>query len=219
MSRNLREGPVGEIDLIQTFFGSFTLWILLGCSLISLTVALERWLYYRKIKFNPEKFMGILEKMQSALQKGNEEEALSSVGSQPGPIPDLVRTAVVNRHRAKVELDELLTAARMEQRLALEKYLGILGTLGNTAPFIGLFGTVVGIIKAFHDLAVSGSGGPAVVAAGISEALVATAAGLLVAIPSVVVYNYFMKRVKEMATILEVSSIRLLVVLHSANGK
>jgi biopolymer transport protein ExbB len=131
-----------------------------------------------------------------------------------GPISDIVKTAITNRNRGKVELDELLTAARMEQRLVLEKYLGILGTLGNTAPFIGLFGTVAGIIKAFHDLAVSGSGGPVVVAAGISEALVATAAGLLVAIPSVVVYNIYMKKIKEMATHMEVASIRLLVVLH-----
>lgn len=207
---------MGEINYVELFFASFTLWILLGCSIIAFTVGLERWWYYRKIKFHPKKFLEILSKIQGSLQQGKPEDLMQATQGLVGPIPDLIRTAITNRNRSKVELDELLTAARMEQRLIIERYLGILGTLGNTAPFIGLFGTVVGIIKAFHDLAVSGSGGPAVVAAGISEALVATAAGLLVAIPSVMIYNYFMKKVKEMATTMEVSSIRLLVVLHGA---
>lgn len=205
---------MGDINYIDLFFESFTLWILLGCSIIALTVTIERWWYYRKIRHDPRKFLELLGKIQSFLSQDKADEALQTVQGSFGPIPDIVRTALTNRNRSSVELDELLTAARMEQRLVLERYLGVLGTLGNTAPFIGLFGTVVGIIKAFHDLAVSGSGGPAVVAAGISEALVATAAGLLVAIPCVVVYNYFMKRVKEMATTMEVSSIRMMVILH-----
>lgn len=206
---------MGNIDYIKIFFASFTLWILLGCSVIAFTVTLERLIYFRRTKFKPKKFLEILGKLQSFIREQKAEGEMSNlVQGLKGPLPDLIRTAITNKDRSKVELDELLTAARMEQRLVLERYLSVLGTLGNTAPFIGLFGTVVGIIKAFHDLAISGTGGPAVVAAGISEALVATAAGLLVAIPSVIVYNYFMKRVKEMATIMEVSSIRLLVVLH-----
>ena len=205
---------MGNIDFLKVFFGSVTLWVLLGCSIVALTVTLERWYFYRKIKFSPKRFLEILGKIANLVSQGKAEDAVGLTSGMAGPIPDIIRTAITNRNRSKVELDELLTAARMEQRLVLERYLGILGTLGNTAPFIGLFGTVVGIIKAFHDLAISGSGGPAVVAAGISEALVATAAGLLVAIPSVVVYNVFLKKVKEMATNLEVSSIRLLVVLH-----
>lgn len=209
---------MGEINFIEIFLESFTLWILLGCSLLAFTVAIERFLYYRKLKFNQKEFLEILGKIESCLEQGKLEEAAQSAQNLKGPVSDLVKTAIANKDRSKVELDEMLTAARMEQRLILERYLGILGTLGNTAPFIGLFGTVVGIIKAFHDLAISGTGGPAVVAAGISEALVATAAGLLVAIPSVVLYNYYMKKVKTMATLLEVSSIRLLVVLHGSKS-
>lgn len=205
---------MGNIDYIRIFFASLTLWVLLGCSVIALTVGIERWWYFRKVRFNPRKFLELLGKIQTALSQGKVEDVIQMTQGSVGPIFDLVRTAIINRNRSKVELDELLTAARMEQRLVLERYLGVLGTLGNTAPFIGLFGTVVGIIKAFHDLAISGTGGPAVVAAGISEALVATAAGLLVAIPCVIVYNFFMKKVKEMATTMEVSSIRLLVILH-----
>jgi biopolymer transport protein ExbB/TolQ len=77
---------------------------------------------------------------------------------------------------------EAMASARSRERLALEKHLGILGTLGNNAPFIGLFGTVIGIIKAFADLAKNQGGGAAVVMSGIAEALVATAVGLMVAL-------------------------------------
>ena len=95
----------------------------------------------------------------------------------------------------------------------MERYLVVLGTMGNTAPFVGLFGTVVGIIKAFRDLALAGAGGPAVVAKGIAEALVATAGGLAVAIPAVIVYNFFQRRVKSLSVEMEVVSSRLLVML------
>ena len=84
------------------------------------------------------------------------------------------------------------------ERQFLERRLLILGTLGNNAPFIGLFGTVLGVIKAFHDLAQAGSAGPEVVMQGLSEALIATAVGLFVAIPAVMAYNYFQKRVNDL---------------------
>src|SRR4029079_12034926 len=77
------------------------------------------------------------------------------------------------------------------------KNLGVLGTLGNNAPFIGLFGTVLGIIKAFADLSRNSAGGAVAVMAGISEALVATAVGLMVAIPAVIAFNYFQAKVRK----------------------
>lgn len=85
----------------------------------------------------------------------------------------------------------------------LERYLGSLATLGNVSPFIGLFGTVLGIIRAFEAMAKTGSGGLGTVSAGIAEALVATAAGLFVAIPAVIAYNYFVGRVKLFAAAMD----------------
>lgn len=83
-----------------------------------------------------------------------------------------------------------------EERLKLERGLAFLGTMGNNAPFIGLFGTVLGIIKAFYELGVTGAAGPQVVMVGIAEALIATALGLLIAIPAVIFYNVFQRRIR-----------------------
>ena len=94
-------------------------------------------------------------------------------------------------------VEERLAAARIDGRYRLERRLWVLGTLGNNAPFVGLFGTVLGVIRAFADLAGNAGAGPEVVMAGLSEALVATAVGLLVAIPAVMAYNYFLKRAGE----------------------
>ena len=90
-----------------------------------------------------------------------------------------------------------MAAVKARLRLELERHLGILGTLGNNAPFIGLFGTVLGIIKAFADLSHNQAGGSAAVMSGISEALVATAIGLFVAIPAVMAFNIFQGRVRK----------------------
>ncbi|MEW6058215.1 MAG: MotA/TolQ/ExbB proton channel family protein [Bdellovibrionota bacterium] len=85
-----------------------------------------------------------------------------------------------------------------QARLGAEHRLSWLATIGSNAPFVGLFGTVLGIIRAFHDLSQAGTQGSSIVSAGISEALVATAVGLFVAIPAVVAYNYFQRQVKDM---------------------
>ena len=97
----------------------------------------------------------------------------------------------------RLDFEDSLSVALSQERLNLEKPITILGTLGNNAPFVGLFGTVLGIIHAFHSLAENIKSGPAVVMAGISEALVATALGLFVAIPAVAAYNYFVKHIKK----------------------
>ena len=90
-----------------------------------------------------------------------------------------------------------MTGYLVGTRQHLDKGLVVLGTLGNNAPFIGLFGTVIGIIKAFHDLSVNPQGGPSVVMAGISEALIATAVGLMVAIPAVIAFNGLQRMIKR----------------------
>ena len=105
-----------------------------------------------------------------------------------------------NAHRPTDDIEDRMQIELSEQRLLFERNLGVLGTMGNTAPLIGLLGTVWGIMRAFHDLASTGSAGPSVVAAGVAEALFTTAAGLLVAVPAVMLYNHFTRRTSVLLT-------------------
>lgn len=159
----------------------WVLWLLIGLSIASVAVMLERFWYFATYR-----------KDEKALA-GDIAELLRRSSARPGPAG-----------QKESGYPEVLAAAaegaKVRERLALERNLAFLGTLGSNAPFIGLFGTVLGIIKAFHDLAGNQTGGPAVVMAGISEALVATAVGLMVAIPAVVSFNYFNRRVRTTMT-------------------
>lgn len=127
-------------------------------------------------------------------------ERASHFRKAPGLLEKQVVSALkalpaADRHTRGVHQIEAMTALA---RLDAEKRLTWLSTIGANAPFIGLFGTVLGIIKAFHDLSMAGTQASNVVSSGISEALVATAVGLFVAIPAVVAYNVFQRRVKDM---------------------
>jgi len=197
-----------EIHFLEILRTSFTLIILIGCSILSITFTIERWWYYRKCKIDAVKFM---EKIKDLIDQDAYNEAINLCDKTVVPLTSVIKVGLVNRKMEKEDIVELMESKKMEERLKMEKWLGILGTLGNTAPFIGLFGTVVGIINAFRALAASGSGGPAVVAVGIAEALVATAGGLSVAIPCVIIFNYFMRKVKRMTTEIDVAMKRLLV--------
>jgi len=201
---------MGEIQYLEMFRESFTLIILFFCSVLSITFALERWWYFRAAQTAPDAVLGHVRKH---LEGGKPNDAAAYCAKHPSAVAQVVHYGLVNAARSRKDLEELMLTKLKEERLKLERFLGVLGTLGNVSPFIGLFGTVVGIIKAFRDLAASGTGGPAVVARGIAEALVATAAGMLVAIPATILYNYFMRRLKVITVDMEIASARLLVML------
>ena len=201
----------GEMNYLEIFRGSFTLVILLFCSVLSFTFMIERWWYFRKASGRADE---ILMHIQKLLQSGKgPEQAAEYCQRHPSAVSQVIHYGLIHSSRPRRDLEELLATKRLEEKMRMERFLSVLGTLGNVAPFIGLFGTVVGIIKAFRDLALSGGGGPSVVAKGIAEALVATAGGLCVAIPAVIIYNYYMRKVKFISTDMEIASTRLLVML------
>ena len=203
-------GNANYLMILKDNMGLFVLVILGFCSFLSISFMIERWWTFRKAQASGDV---ILTHVYKLLQEGKVEAAQQFCQKNPATIAQVVSYGLQHASRPRRDLEELLATKRMEERLRLERYLGVLGTLGNVAPLIGLFGTVLGIIKAFEDLALAGGGGPAVVAKGIAEALVATAAGLIVAIPAVIVYNYFMRKVKSISVEMEVASTRLLVML------
>ncbi len=200
-----------NINYLNVLRDSFTLVVLVLCSLLSFTVAFERWWFFRKSRHR--KVDDFLAHISGMLKEGKMDKALEYTGKIDSPVSRLFHYALRHHEMSKRDLEELLATKRQEEKLNLERFLGVLGTMGNIAPFIGLFGTVIGIIKAFRDLALSGVGGPTVVARGIAEALVATAAGLAVAIPAVIIYNYFTRRVKVIMSELEIFSARLIITM------
>jgi biopolymer transport protein ExbB len=122
--------------------------------------------------------------------------------------------SIEHAHDNAYGLQDLMAGKIIEEKIELEKRLTILNTLGNNAPFIGLLGTVLGVIKAFHGLGTLGSTGADVVMRSISKALLATAAGLFIAIPVVMANNYFSKKVKTIIQQLEILSREISASLH-----
>ncbi len=193
--------------------GALATYPLIAFSVITVTIVFERlWSLRNLVKDS----LGLASGICPSLEKGQVGEALGQAKGQVDRPAGRIFTDVLERQSTdSLEyLADLTEEKRYEEVEALRGPLWVLGTVGASAPFIGLFGTVVGIIKAFHNMAVVGSGGFAVVAAGISEALVATGLGLGVAIISVIFFNYFQTRIERIEAALTIASNRVLDSLH-----
>jgi biopolymer transport protein ExbB len=180
------------IDIIQK--GAIATYPLILMSVISVTVVLERLWSLKNIS---SLTLRISESLVEPLKKGQRDLAVVICKqNSDSPVGRIMLNILNHDTSARPELtNSIATEAMFEEAQRLKKNLWILGTVASSAPFIGLLGTVVGIIKSFESMAVAGTGGFAVVAAGISEALVATALGLGVAIIAVIFYNYFQTRI------------------------
>ena len=199
------------LSMIQQ--GALATYPLLAFSVITVSIVFERLWSLRNLVSGTLQLAGGL---CPILEKGQMSEALQTARTQVATPAGRIFTDVLARHSSdSLEyLTDLTEEKRFEEVEALKGPLWVLGTVGASAPFIGLFGTVVGIIKAFHNMAVMGSGGISVVAAGISEALVATGLGLVVAIIAVVFYNYFQTRIERIEAALTIASNRVLDSIH-----
>jgi biopolymer transport protein ExbB len=176
--------------------GAIATYPLIFLSVISVTVVLERLWYLRNIS---SRTLKIAESLLEPIKKGQRDLAVA-IGKQNSDSPAgriFLRIFDKEGNQPVDAAKAFASEAIFEETQSLKKHLWVLGTVASAAPFIGLLGTVVGIIKAFENMAIEGTGGFAVVAAGISEALVATALGLAVAIIAVVFYNYFQTRISN----------------------
>lgn len=182
---------------------AWVLWLLIGLSVASVAIMIDKALTFYRYRFNQDPFVSEIE---PSLRKGDWPRIISRCEQESGLEARVLLVGLREIPRGKAAVQDLMEGERLRVGLYLGKRLSFLGTLGANAPFIGLLGTVLGIIHAFKDLALAdGGGGPAVMA-GIAEALVATAVGLLVAIPAVVMYNFFHRRlhvVQERSRFLE----------------
>lgn len=186
------------LDLIEIIHkGWLATYPLILLSIISVTVVLERLWSLKNISAMTTR---ITESLLEPIKKGQRDLALAICRQNSHSPAGRIFLNVLDKE-GNLGLDTanaFATEAMFEETQNLRKNLWILGTVASSAPFIGLLGTVVGIIKAFESMAIAGTGGFAVVAAGISEALVATALGLAVAIVAVIFYNYFQTRISNL---------------------
>jgi biopolymer transport protein ExbB len=187
-------------DLVQKLLGitalgtEWVLWLLIVLSIISFAVIIERGIFFYKIHLDIATFT---EQLTKSLELNDWDSVTKLCEQSPSLACQTVLRGVEARSRGAHAMEESMTGYMIGQKQKLDHGLMILGTLGNNAPFIGLFGTVLGIIIAFRDLALNPQGGAAVVMRGISEALIATAVGLMVAIPAVIAYNFYQRLVKR----------------------
>ena len=187
------------LELLQK--GGFIMGVILLLSLVGTVIIIERLLFFRRIRVDEDK---MINRLKSALEKGHFDEAVSICENNPTPITNLMKVGIDHRKYSETEIKEsILSAANMEIP-RLERFLPALGTVAHIAPLLGLLGTVTGNIEAFGVLGdFAGGGDPRALANGIAEALLTTAAGIVVSIPAIIFYNQLVSKVNHIILRLE----------------
>ena len=183
------------------------MWIILLCSLVALTIIFERLLTLRKSKIAPAGLgHQVIELVISNKLTSDKIEVIKN----HSPLGSIYAAGLNNISFGKADMKEALEEAGKHAVHQMSKYLNTLGTIASITPLIGLLGTVIGMIKVFTAITVSGVGDPTVLSGGISEALITTAAGLSVGIPCLMLYRYFRSRINELTVVLEENALTLM---------
>jgi biopolymer transport protein ExbB len=175
----------------------WVLWLLVVLSVLSIALMLERVVYFATHRLPDAEALAV------KLSRGEFDAVRTAIQGKKGMEAAVIREGLASTAQGPDTVEQVIASTVARERPQYERYLSFLGTLGNNAPFIGLFGTVLGIIKAFNDLGAANVKGAAIqqtVMTGISEALVATAVGLAVAIPAVVAFNAFNRQLKTITS-------------------
>lgn len=195
-------------ELIKS--GGWVMWPLIACSIAACAIIGERlWSLQRRFVLPP----GALSNIQQWLERGDVDGAKVGTLRKSSPLGRILAAGLVNRNRERTLMKEAIEDAGRHVAVDLERYLNALGTIAAIAPFLGLLGTVLGMIRMFSALGASG-GDPAVLAHGISQALITTASGLTIAIPSLIFYRYFRARVRALLVDMEQQALHLMDLLH-----
>ncbi len=188
--------------------GGLMMFLLVAASAVALAVFIERVLHYHRAQINSTEF---LNGVRTVLKRNNVVEAISICDATPGPVARLVKTAILTRERGREAVREALEDAGLMEVPRLEDKLNLLATIAQIAPLMGLLGTVLGFIRIFGVLQKEGLYAHAgLLAGGVWQALICTAAGLAVAIPSYAGYNYLVNRVNSIVLDMEKASTEIL---------
>jgi len=200
-----------SLNFVELMKVSVVMPILLVASVLVVAYALERfWYYWRAGRLNSR----FLVEVKRLIRDGKVQEAVDCCDKQRGLVPEIVKAGLNASHLSRIDAEDTMESYKQRSQNLLRARLGVFGTLSFISPLLGLMGTVLGIMRSFHDLALSGSGGPTIVAAGISEALVTTVTGIAVAVPAAVIYNYFTNRLRNLMVRIDTFTSELIIVLY-----
>ena len=201
-----------SVDIFEVIFkGGILMWPIMACSVIALAITIERFFSLRRASIDTREFM---DTMRQVLRQNRVQEAIEICDETDAPVARIMKAGILKHNRSKEDIREAIEDAGHLEIPRLERHLSALATCANIAPLLGLLGTVAGMIKAFAQIQYKkGQVNPSDLAEGISNALVTTATGLTVAIPTLVVYNYFVTRVDNMIVEMEISSSELVELL------
>jgi biopolymer transport protein ExbB len=202
-------------DLFQVMLDPVML-MLLAASITALALVIERLIYFRRNRCNTTR--GVLD-LRRQLSTGGLAGGLDWARSQQNPMGRMFSLILENATLDAEELADLSYSHIVDERIRFDHLLGGMGTLANAATLLGLLGTVTGLIKSFNEISVTKQAGPDVVAGGIAVALLTTAWGLAIGIPTLFAYNYFNKKSSDLALQLEAAADRVIVMLGRARAK
>ncbi len=194
--------------------GGPAMWILLVMSVAAVAIVIERLLFFASQHSDSK---GLLKAIGQKIAADDLEGAIKICRQNKGMLPKILAFGLLRGEKNRADITDALSIALMENLNTLERNLGVIGTIAVIAPFVGLFGTVLGVMRTFNDIALKGNSTPAVVSAGVAEALITTAAGLFVAVTAVVFFNYFKTRIKAYNQEMIVSANQLAEMLHFHN--
>jgi biopolymer transport protein ExbB len=204
-----------KFDIIRE--GGILMWPIFATSIVALAITIERFWSLRRATIDTRDFM---DTMRQILRQNRFQDAIEVCDETDAPVARILRAGLLKHNSSKQDIREAIEDAGHLEIPRLERYLSALATCANIAPLLGLLGTVSGMITAFAQIQhKQGQVNPSDLAEGISNALVTTAAGLTVAIPTLVVYNYLVSRVENMILEMEISSSELVELLTKNRGE
>lgn len=208
-------GLIGALLELPIFQAEWVLYLLIVLSIASVAIMIERSVFYARHAVDSD---AIRKELAELLGRGEFAAAAEMLAKHDSLETNVVLFGLREYRKGPDSVEDLLAGAESKERQRYTRWLSVLATVGSNAPFIGLFGTVLGIIRAFHDLAGNLSGAGNNIMYGISDALIATAVGLLVAIPAVIAFNVFMNKVKGLGASTDLLAKTLLAELKSEEG-
>jgi biopolymer transport protein ExbB len=198
------------LEIVQS--GGWLMVPILLCSIIAAAISVERLWTLQRARITPK---NLLAQVWGALRNNDMDSQRLRDLRGSSPLGQVLAAGVANAKRGREVMKEAMEEVASQVSHDLERYLTSLGVIASISPLLGLLGTVVGMIKVFTALMLEGAGNANVLAGGISQALITTAAGLSVAIPALMFHRFFLRRVDELVIIMEQEAVKLVEMMQN----